>query len=181
MPKLAAGDMVPDFSFITPFESHRSLSETVGRVPGRTALIFLRYYGCTLCQYDIHRFAMAKDAIAAANGQLLVVLQSDPVRLAAQLRPVDLPFDLVCDPEQTLYRRFDIAPAPSKLKLADAGTVLKLVKVAASGFKHGAFEGDELQLPALFVMDTTRKITCARYGTSAGDVPSPEELVRLMV
>lgn len=176
MSRLTTGGVMPEFTFVTPFETGRSLSETVGRVQGKTALVFLRYYGCTLCQYDIHQFAQAKEAIGATGGQMLVVLQSDPALLAGQLKREDLPFDIICDPDQTLYKQFEIKPAESKLKLADPGTVLKIGKAKAAGFEHGANEGDELQLPAVFVLDSARQITYAHYGVSAGDVPSPEQL-----
>ena len=98
MPKLTVGTQMPDFTFDTPFESGRTLAETAGKTAGKTALVFLRYYGCTLCQYDIHQFTAQYDKIAATGGQMLVVLQSDPAKLAGQMKPGDLPFDIVCDP-----------------------------------------------------------------------------------
>lgn len=180
MARLTTGGAMPDFTFDTPFESGRTLSETVVRVKGKTALIFLRYYGCTLCQYDMHQYARAADKIAAAGGQLLVVLQSNPAKLAAQMKPGDLPYGLVCDPEQTLYRQFEISPAPSKLKMADAKTFAKIAKATAGGFKHGDYEGDELQLPATFIMDGGLKLSYVHYGASVGDVPTPEELIALL-
>lgn len=180
MSKLTVGAQMLDFTFDTPFESGRTLAETTGKTAGKTALVFLRYYGCTLCQYDIHQFTQAHDKIAAAGGQMLVVLQSDPAKLAAQLKPGDLPFDIVCDPEQKLYKEFEIAPAESKAKMADLKTMGKIAKATAGGFKHGDYEGDELQLPACFVMTPDRTLSYAHYGVSAGDVPTPEELAELL-
>lgn len=171
---------MPDFTFDTPFDTCRTLSETVVRVKGKTALIFLRYYGCTLCQYDMHQYTQAADKIAAAGGQLLVVLQSESAKLAHQMKQGDLPYDLICDPEQMLYRQFEIAPAPSKMKMADFATVKKIAKATAGGFKHGDYEGDELQLPATFIMDGGLKLTYVHYGVSAADVPTPEELIQLL-
>ncbi|WP_050617748.1 peroxiredoxin-like family protein [Intestinimonas massiliensis (ex Afouda et al. 2020)] len=180
MPKLTVGTQMPDFTFDTPFESGRTLAETAGKTAGKTALVFLRYYGCTLCQYDIHQFTAQYDKIAATGGQMLVVLQSDPAKLAGQMKPGDLPFDIVCDPEQKLYKKFEIAPAESKAKMADLKTMGKIAKATAGGFKHGDYEGDELQLPACFVMGPDRVLSYAHYGVSAGDVPTPQELVELL-
>lgn len=180
MARLTTGEAIPDFTFNTPFESGCTLAETANRVKGKTALVFLRYYGCTLCQYDMHRYAQAADEIAATGGQLLVALQSDPAKLAAQMKPGDLPYDLVCDPEQALYRQFEIAPAPSKLKMADFATVKKIAKATAGGFKHGDYEGDELQLPAVFVLDNSLRLAYVHYGVSAADVPTPEALAELL-
>ena len=57
MAKLTAGQTMPDFTYDTPFASGRTLTETVQKVEGKTALVFLRYYGCTLCQLDIRQFS----------------------------------------------------------------------------------------------------------------------------
>ena len=55
--KFQTGEKLDNFMFDTPFEPGLELKETAERVSGRTALLFLRYYGCTLCQLDIHRLA----------------------------------------------------------------------------------------------------------------------------
>ena len=57
MGKISAGDILPDFVFDTPYEKNCRLSDVANRVKGKTALVFLRYYGCTLCQMDIIGFA----------------------------------------------------------------------------------------------------------------------------
>lgn len=178
MPKLTVGATLPDFTFDTPFAQGRTMAQTAAAVSGKTALVFLRYYGCTLCQYDIHQFLVEHEKIAATGGQMLVVLQSDPGKIAAQQGPQALPFDIICDPEQKLYKQFDIRPAKSKLGMVSLKTIGKLGK--AKAFTHGEYEGDELQLPAVFVVTPDLKLTHVHYGTSAGDVPSPEELAGLL-
>ncbi len=179
MPQLKTGDRMPDFTFCTPFEEGRSLYETIARAP-KTALLFLRYYGCTLCQYDIHQFKVHYDEITAAGGQLLVVLQSDPAGLAGQMTPEDLPFELVCDPQAALYRQFEIRPAGSMEELADAKAVEKIAAAKAAGMSHGAYEGEELQLPAAFVMDREGMLLYAHYGKTAADLPDVAQLAQLL-
>ena len=78
MPKYTAGDVMKDFTFRTPFETDRTILETVRRVPGRTALVFLRYLGCTSCQFEIRQYALNYEKNRETGGQLLIVLQSDP-------------------------------------------------------------------------------------------------------
>lgn len=180
MAKLKVNDRMPEFSFDTPFAAGCSLDNVLARVEGRTALVFLRYYGCTLCQYDMHQYAQAKDQIASTGGQMLVVLQSAPQKLAEQIKPDDFPFDIICDPEAELYKKFEISPAESKLKMADAKALSKMAKARANGFSHGDYEGEELQLPAVFVMDRDRLLTYVHYGKTVSDVASAEELVRLL-
>lgn len=177
---LTEGGVMPDFGFSTPFKTGLTLAETVKEVPGKTALLFLRYFGCTLCQYDIHQFMVHYDAIKSKGGQLLIVLQSDPKKVAAQLEPGDLPFSIICDPDAELYRRFGVAPAASKEKMAGPGTMEKIGKARAAGFEHGEYEGNELQLPAVFVMDKERRLEYVHYGAVVDDVPEPEKLAEKM-
>lgn len=180
MTRLSAGDTMPDFAYRTPFETGQSLDAAVRRAP-RTLLVFLRYYGCTLCQFDIHQLKEHYAELSAGGGQVLVALQSDPAALAQQLGTPDaLPFAIVCDPEQALYQQFGVRPAASKLGLADAGTIAKIARAQAAGFRHGAYEGNELQLPAAFLLDGERRVLYAHYGKSAGDLPSMDKMVQLL-
>lgn len=180
MARLEKGSKMPEFIYDTPFEAGYSIADTVKKVKGRTALVFLRYYGCTLCQYDISQYATQYDAIAATGGQLLVVLQSAPGKLAKEMKDGDLPFRIICDPKQTLYQEFEIIPAKSKPQMVDAHTMKKIAQAKMAGFQHGEYEGEELQLPAAFVLEPDLTITYAHYGRTVGDVPDSLELAELL-
>ena len=180
MAKLEIGQIMPDFDYVTPFSTGHTLAETAAKAP-KTALVFLRYWGCPLCQYDIHLLAQAHADITAHGGQLLVVLQSDPGSLAEKLGDEQaLPFPIICDPDQKLYQQFDIAPAASMAKMADLKMVGRIVKATKLGFKHGAYEGNEQQLPAAFVVDSDCKVLYARYAKSVSDMPDAAELAELL-
>ena len=183
MPKLHVGEKMPDFTFDTIYDKGLTIGEVAKKVGGKTAVVFMRYYGCTMCQYDIHLFKTQYDKIAATGGQLLVVLQSDPVKLAAQVGPDDLPFPIICDPDQALYHAFDIQPANSKAEMSDEHTIAKRAERDNSGLglKHGEYEGNELQLPATFIVDSELNIVFAEYHKATGGVPSPDELAALLV
>ena len=60
------------------------------------------------------------------------------------------------------------------------GTFAKISDASKLGFKHGEFEGDELQLPAVFVTDKSGKVLFAHYGKTISDTPSPAELLAIM-
>jgi len=110
-----------------------------------------------------------------------VVLQSDPAKLSEELTSDAFPFEIICDPEQTLYREFAVTPAKSRKDMGDAKTMEKLAQAKLSGFKHGEDEGNGLQLPATFVVTPDLMIVYAHYGKSAGDVPTPVELAKLLM
>ena len=180
MPHLNKGDKMADFTYVTPYSSANRLSETVKKCPGRTAIVFLRYYGCRMCQLDMLDYAEQYEAIRAAGGQLLVVLQSDPAKLAAQIAQGELPFEIVCDPDQKLYREFDIRPASSKETMKNESTAAKAARIAELGLVHGDYESEELQLPAAFVVDHDLNVTWAHYGRVISDTPTAEELAVLL-
>ena len=179
MSKLTVGSVMPDFTYQTPYTAGLTLADTAKAAP-KTALVFLRYYGCTLCQYDIQQLTEHYDTLTANGGQLLVVLQSDPAGLAQQLPEGSLPFAIVCDPDQQLYKQFEIGAASGKGELVGGNTLIKVVRAKAAGFQHGAYEGEELQLPAVFVVDSDRSVLYAHYGKNAADLPDPAELAVLL-
>ena len=49
--KLEPGMKIENIIYDTPFRPAQSLSDKVSG--HKTMLLFLRYYGCTLCQYDM--------------------------------------------------------------------------------------------------------------------------------
>jgi Peroxiredoxin len=170
---------MPDFTFDTVYETGLALKDIAVKAK-KTAIIFLRYYGCTLCQYDIHVLAQNYDKLTANGGQIFIVLQSNPVKLAEKLPKGSLPFEIICDPDQVLYKKFEIQPAASMVKLGDGKTMLKIGKATKAGFKHGDYEGEELQLPAVFVIDESGILNYVHYGKSAGDIPDISELELLL-
>lgn len=180
MAKLMVGSKMPDFTFSTPFRENVQLRKAIEGI-NRTALVFLRYYGCPMCQYDIAQYAAGIEKIKAAGGNLLVVLQSSPDLLRQELGREDaLPFEIVCDPQETLYHNFEILPAASQEGMVGPGTMLKIAKVKKAGYAHGRSEGEELQLPAAFVMRPDLTVTYAHYAKTIDDIPDADQLADLL-
>ena len=125
------------------------------------------------------QFAAGYEKILERDGQLLVVLQSTPENLKEQWGE-ELPFSVICDPEKTLYRLFEVRPAPSKEAMMDARTVEKVQAAEKLGLQHGIYEGEEFQLPAAFIIRPDQTVTYTHYGKAAGDVPDVEKLAALL-
>lgn len=176
--RVKAGDKLPDFEYDTPYVSGLRLSESLGGRP--CALLFLRYYGCTICRLDLHMLEEQYGAVTSAGGQVKVVFQSDPTLLKEELGDKVLPFDIICDPEGRLYKRFGIRPAKSKFELgASAAVVKKIMAANKLGLAHGRYEGDELQLPACIVVMPDLTIKSVYYGKNAGDAPDAEKIASM--
>lgn len=166
------GDKLDDLGYATPWGTG-TLSDNGGK---STLLIFLRYYGCTICQLDLANLRARYGEITAAGGRALVVLQSDGAGVAAQIGPDHFPFEIICDPDQALYRRFGVAPALSMEKMASTAVLKKIGAARAAGFTHGAYEGNELQLPAVLMLDAGLTVRKAHYGADPGDLPTVDEM-----
>jgi len=178
MPKLTVGQTMPDFTFQTPFRSGLTFSQVAAGK--KTALFFLRYYGCTLCQLDMQRLAQGYDKVAATGGHVLVVLQSEPEVVREYVSETSLPFMIICDPTQTLYKEFAIPVAASIDELIGGNTKAKIAELEGTGLTHGKYEGEELQLPAFFVVGADGKITYAHYAKDLADIPNVDEIAELL-
>lgn len=179
MARLNVGEIFPDFTLETPFEKNLKMAEIAAKAP-KTAMVFLRYFGCTFCQFDMLTYKKLYDEIVQDGGQFLVILQSDPVKLAEKITPETYPYPIVCDPEQALYKELSIDPAKSREEMGGEKTMAKIAIVRQTDLKHGDYEGNEMQLPAVFVMNENRELIYVHYGTSGGDSPTAQELKELL-
>jgi len=180
MGKVNINDRMPDFRFDTAFTSNNLLSDVVKRVEGKTVLVFLRYYGCPMCQLDLFEYALQYDKITNAGGQMLVVLQSHPNVLKREITDNTFPYEIICDPDMKLYQMLSIDPAASMLKMMSVKALKKIIRSTKLGYKHGLYEGNEQQLPAAFILNSDLTVCYAHYGKDAGDVPTASELAELM-
>lgn len=175
MPKLHTGDKIPNFTFDTTFEKEKSFYD---ELTAPTYLWFLRYYGCTVCQVDIYDLQQRYAEFVKKGAKVMIVLQSKQSVVADAFLPDQLPFDIICDPEMKLYQDFEILPAKSKLGLASTGLLTKLKRSKDLGFQHGEYEGNEQQLPALFLIDTDGTVRSAHYAKNITDIPSIDEMLK---
>ena len=142
--------------------------------------LFLRYYGCRICQLDLHDLDLGYEAVRRAGGRVVVVLQSKRQILEAASEEKTFPYTVICDPDQKLYKLFEILPAADKDALKGGNASQKVARAAELGMAHGEYEGNELQLPAAVLVDGDMTVRYAHYGENAADTPTVEEIVRLM-
>ena len=172
--KLAIGDKAPDFKLATPWDKEITLYEDAGNHP--VILIFLRYYGCPVCQMEMANIKREIDQAVQKGARLFVVLQSDPETIASLIKKDDFPFTIICDPQSKAFQRYGVETGGMIRYLHPAG-LLAAIKAIGRGFRHGKFEGQETQLPAAFAITADRLIRYAHYGRNIGDVPSLSEMI----
>lgn len=171
--RIVKGEVLEDTIVETPWKTE-TLSQAVN---GPTAIFFLRYYGCTICQLDLRRLREHYGELTEAGIKAIVVLQSDPALIREQISCDEFPFSIICDPNEVLYQRYRVAPALSKEKMADANVIQKIGKARQLGLTHGKYEGNELQLPAVFLVDQELTVLHAHYGTTPADVPAVRQVI----
>lgn len=182
MARLSAGDRFPEFTFSTHLmdglDSHSVLK-------GKTVFWVLRYIGCTVCRYDVHLISQRYSEFTDKGAQVFVVMQSDRAHVQKDLSSTEtvLPFEIICDPEAKIYELLSIEPAADMQSLVgDDMDALreKGRKAAECGFSHGDYEGNEQQLPAMFIVDEDGTVEYARYATTITDLPSVDEVLSLL-
>ena len=110
-------------------------------------------------------------------------MQSDQKHIQDVIKEDELPFEIICDPEKKFYNELEIDPALSKEELIGHNTdELEKKRQACKelGYTHGDYEGDELQLPALFIVNKKGIITYVKYGDSLVSLPTVDELIELL-
>ena len=162
--KLKAGDPAPPFSLESVNHGNVSLEDYRGKV---TLLIFSRYFGCPVCQYEWDALI---DLREEAEVEVVYFTQSSPenARLYLEGSPADFP--VIPIPEENgRYRVYDDYGVGN----FGLGTALKLLMRARearkAGMVHGEYEGKETQSPADFIVDGEGRILRANVGLFEAD------------
>ena len=181
MAKLVKGQQFPCVKVNTLYKGETTTKELMeGK---KTIFWFLRYLGCTVCRYDIHVASQRYEEIKEEDAQIVFVLQSKKSLLEEELKDIKLPFEIISDPDMLLYKEFEIMPGKDAEELL-GGQLEKLkakgAAAAEAGFSHGEYEGDELQLPAMFIVDKEGTIEYAKYAENIMDLPTIDELKEIL-
>ncbi|NMB44354.1 MAG: redoxin domain-containing protein [Clostridiales bacterium] len=176
--KLEVGQYMPNFLYNTPYNENINYLENIkGK---KSVLLFLRYYGCTVCQLDLIEIQENIGEFNKRNIDIKVVLQSSIENMKKNLEQKPLDYEIICDPLGELYKKFDIKPAKSKIKLGGGNTLKKIQRARKAGLKHGEYEGDELQLPAIFIVDESGKIIYSHYAENVAGIPRAKDILNIV-
>lgn len=180
MKKYEKGDRFPNLTVKTAFAPDRTVQDILH---GSTVFWVLRYVGCPVCRLDMALIAEKYDRFRQKGAQVFVVMQSDKEHMRIALEGSNIPFEVICDDDMSFYKTLVIEPAKSMEELA--GTMLEKLQAKGAlaeqyGFTHGDYEGDEQQLPALFIVDENGVITYAHYAAELADMPAVDEVLNLL-
>lgn len=184
MSVLNVGDKMPHFEFDTQHTTGLTTEKVLEN--GRTVFWVLRYIGCTTCRYDVHQIMLNYDKFTQRGTQVCVVMQSDPEIVRADTAETPLPFHIICDQKQEIYQTLNIRATETREErqpktpedIAKWEAKRELVK--ASGFVHGKYEGNEQQLPAMFIVEGDGTVVYAHYAQNAIDMPTLNEVLDIL-
>jgi len=171
---LSAGDKIEQFSFTDHIGKEWKFPDDFKE--SKTAIFFLRHLGCPLCKATVAELKEAAGRFEEKSVKLIVVVQSTPKRCAQVAQKQALAYPLVPDREKNLYNRFDVKRGGFKEFTAPAAFVAT-VRATFKGHMHGAFEGDEFQVPASFLLSPEGEVIYAHYGKDISDFGSVDELL----
>lgn len=157
---MKVGDQAPDIEARTFNMGSFRLSDLRGKE--RVYVVFSRYFGCTMCQLDFKEL-MERAYDILKHGKMVYVTQSAPENAEKLLTGKTVPFPIVLDSKEPyyLYEAYGIG----NLTPGDMPRVMaRATKARAEGFQHGAYEGNERQSPAEFIISKEVTIEYAHYG-----------------
>ncbi len=181
MSEIKKGQTAPDVIYQTADKSQVKLFDKLKEAE-KTFLIFLRYMGCPFCQVDIMELCEEYGRFTAEKTQVVLVLQSKVETVRSQTLVPQIPFDIACDPEMKLYELYGVEAAASMGKMLRPNKQLfhKTGMILKKKLKHGAYEGNEHQLPAIFLLDKEGNVRHAHYASSVTDLPDINGMLKLL-
>lgn len=180
MERYKAGDTFPNLTVKTAFQPDRMVNDIL---KGKTVFWILRYIGCPVCRLDVTLIAKRYEEFKQKGAQVLVVMQSDKPHVKEALAQTSIPFEIICDSDKKFYDALVIRPAKSMEALVGKRLNKLQAKGALAnqyGFDHGDYEGDEQQLPAMFIVDENGIILYAHYAEELIDMPDIDEVLALL-
>ena len=118
----------------------------------------------------------AEADIRKAGGQVVLVGMGSASQTREFIARFEVPFPMVCDPDQHLYRDFSIERM-SPIGFFSPTMALRGIAAMAQGHTMGLPEGDVRQLPGVVIIDHDGVILFRHESSDPADHPSPATLV----
>jgi peroxiredoxin len=111
-----------------------------------------------------------------SGAQVVLVGMGTPAECAAFLKKLDIPFPMIADPQQALYRQFHLKRMSALVVFLPA-VAIKGLAAMARGSGIGKPIGDVLQLPGVFIIDSGGRIVFSHQPAGPADHASPDMIL----
>lgn len=142
-----------NFKSITQSGKEISLSDFQGQ---KVWLAFYRYAICPLCNLHINNILKRFDEVITAGLIFLPVFQSSPEEVIKYAGNKDLPFQIICDPNEELYKLYNVGSSYGGF--LSLYVIKKGLKAMFKGHLPGKMEGEISRLPSEMIIDENYQI-----------------------
>ncbi|WP_419168248.1 redoxin domain-containing protein [Halobacteriovorax sp.] len=160
------GESAKSFEAINHLDEKFVLSDLKGK---KIWLAFYRYASCPLCNLHIHNIIKRFDEVKNLGGIFIPVFQSAPSEVRKYAGKGDLPFQIICDPNEDIYKLYQVGN--SYAGFFSPSVMSKGLKAMLSGFMPGKMEGEISRLPSEFIINEEFEIVYRYDGKDIGDHP----------
>lgn len=164
--KLVKGDNAPLFQTKDIFGKEISLNKYKGK---KVLLSFLRNIECIYCNYRIIELEKAKEDLLKNDLQVILFIQSNEETIQDILDyHSDFPFTIIADSKKETYQKYGVRSSIWGwfLTMIETDRIRKAKKIGLRAKKNK--EGDDMLMPADFLLNEDLKISDLLYGIHGG-------------
>lgn len=159
--------IVNDFKALNHNSTLINLSDFKGK---KIWLAFYRYASCPLCNLHINLIIQRFDEVQSAGLVFLPVFQSAPEEVRKYAGKKELPFQIICDPQEEIYKLYNVGKSYGGF--LSFSVMAKGMKAMIGGHMPGKMEGEVSRLPSEFLIDENFEIIFRYDGKDIGDHPN---------
>ena len=136
----------------------------------KVLLVFMRNAGCPVCNLRMHHLLQEAPYFQAHNLTVVAVYESTPEHLRQYLADQPVPFTMVPNPDQSLYRLYGLEVSGGKALASVFHGVMGKAKAGQKLFVRPlAQDGSKNRIGAEFLLDEQGTVAVAHYGRYIGD------------
>ena len=114
-----------------------------------------------------------------AGAQVALVGMGTPEETSAFELKFNIPFPLISDPKQRLYRAYGLKQV-SAIELLSPSIAFKGILAMTKGHGIGVPIGDVRQLPGVFIINTEGRIVYSYFSSDPSDHPDPDTTLKAL-
>lgn len=174
--KLSIHQPAPQFIVKDVFGNIFRLEEMRGK---KVYLAFERNAGCPVCNLRVHTLLKHADSFLKNNIAVLLVYESSEAKMREYLEGKSYPFHFIADPDNKLYKRYNIGQSFVKLlKSLLNGLIPKAIEGKKLFTKAILQDGHLATIPGEFMIDEHGNLSIVHYGKFIGDYLPVSEILK---
>lgn len=173
------GDKLPELALAPVFGDSIKTSELKGK---KILITFNRYVSCPLCNFRTHELLSVYDTLKKNNLVIISVYESTKESLKEYTTREQVPFIMIADPEEKLYKLFKVQKSWWKSFIGLFSDYRRKHSEGKKLFKSKhKRDGNLNRIGADFLIDENGTIQTAYYGKFVGDHLPVEEIVTWVI